>query len=64
MPKLKTHKGTKKVLNIRQSGSIKIGKPGSRHNTGKKPASFSRSCANGSALDKTELKRIKSLIVK
>ena len=22
MPKLKTHKGTKKVLNIRQSGSI------------------------------------------
>ena len=25
MPKLKTHKGTKKVLNVRQSGSIKIG---------------------------------------
>ena len=40
MPKLKTHKGTKKVLKIRKGGSIKIGKPGSRHNTGKKNAKF------------------------
>ena len=30
MPKLKTHKGTKKVLKVRKSGSIKIGRPGSR----------------------------------
>ena len=63
MPKIKTHKGTAKVFTKRKN-DIKIGKPGSRHNTGKKPASFSRSCANGSALDKTDLKRIKSLIVK
>ena len=64
MPKLKSHKGTKKVLNIRQNGSVKIGKPGSRHNTGKKNASFNRSCREGSSLHKTDLKRIKSLIVK
>ena len=62
--KKKTHKGIAKVCKVRPGGTIKIGKPGSRHNTGKKPASFSRSCANGSALDKTDLKRIKSLIVK
>ena len=36
MPKLKTHKGTKKVLKVRKGGSITIGHPGSRHNTGKK----------------------------
>lgn len=30
MPKLKTHKGTKKVLKVRKGGTIKIGKPGSR----------------------------------
>ena len=42
MPKLKTHKGTKKVLKIRKGGTIKIGKPGSRHNTGKKNADFNK----------------------
>ena len=50
MPKMKTHKGTKKVLNVRNSGSIKIGHPGSRHNTGKK---------NATTLSKSDLKRIK-----
>ena len=34
----KTHKGTKKVLNVRQSGSITVGHPGHRHNTGSKNA--------------------------
>ena len=34
--KMKTHKGTKKVLNIRQSGSITVSKQGVLHNTGKK----------------------------
>ena len=42
MPKLKTHKGTNKVLKIRKGGTIKIGKPGSRHNTGKKNAKFNK----------------------
>ena len=62
MPKLKTHKGTKKVLKIRKGGSIKIGRPGSRHNTGKKNSSFNRKNRNGSTLSSSDLKRIKTLI--
>ncbi len=62
MPKLKTHKGTKKVLNQRQSGSIKIGHPGTRHNTGKKNAASNRSGRSASTLNKTDYKRIKSII--
>ncbi len=59
MPKMKTHKGTKKVLNVRNSGSIKIGHPGSRHNTGKKNATANRGKRNQSTLSKSDLKRIK-----
>lgn len=62
MPKLKTHKGTKKVLNVRQSGSIKIGHPGTRHNTGKKNAASNRCGRSASELNKTDYKRIKSII--
>ena len=62
MPKLKTHKGTKKVLNVRDGGSIKIGHPGTRHNTGKKNAASNRNGRSASALNKTDYKRIKSLI--
>ena len=62
MPKLKTHKGTKKVLKIRKGGSIKIGKPGSRHNTGSKSASFNRSCRKGSNLSKADQNRLKNII--
>ena len=62
MPKLKTHKGTKKVLKIRKGGSIKIGKPGSRHNTGSKSASYNRSCRKGSNLSKADHNRLKNLI--
>ena len=36
--KMKTHKGTKKVLNIRQSGSISKSRQGTLHNTGKNSA--------------------------
>ena len=42
MGKLKTHKGMKKVLNVRKSGSITIGHPGTRHNTGDKNADYNR----------------------
>ena len=62
MPKLKTHKGTKKVLNIRQSGSIKIGKPGSRHNTGYKSTNVNRKNRKGSQLSKADFNRLKDLI--
>lgn len=62
MPKLKTHKGTAKVCKVRPGGTVKIGKPGSRHNTGKKNAAFNRTRRKGSSLDKTDLKRIKDLL--
>lgn len=62
MPKLKTHKGTKKVLNIHPSGTITIGRPGSRHNTGKKSSSLNRKNRAGSILSNTDYKRIKSII--
>ena len=54
MPKLKTHKGTKKVLNVRKSGTITIGRPGSRHNTGKKNSAVNRKNRKGSALSKAD----------
>ena len=40
--KLKTHKGTVKVLNVRQRGSITTGHPGANHNTGKHSTKTSR----------------------
>lgn len=62
MPKLKTHKGTKKVLKIRKGGSIKIGKPGSRHNTGKKNASFNKTARKGSTLSRADQNRLRDII--
>ena len=62
MPKLKTHKGTKKVLKIRKGGSIKIGKPGSRHNTGKKNADINRTNRKGSNLSSADKKRLRDII--
>ena len=62
MPKLKTHKGTKKVLKIRKGGSIKIGKPGSRHNTGKKNADYNRDARKGSSLSKADKNRLRDII--
>ena len=62
MPKMKTHKGTKKVLNVRNSGSIKIGRPGSRHNTGKKNAAANRKNRAGSTLNNSDYKRVKDII--
>lgn len=62
MPKLKTHKGTKKVVKVRPGGSIAIGRPGSRHNTGKKSAKVNRKKRSKSLLNITDERRIKSLI--
>ena len=61
MPKIKTHKGTAKVLRKRKN-DIKIGKPSSRHNTGKKSTSFNRSCRKGSNLSKADQNRLKNII--
>ena len=61
MPKLKTHKGTKKVLQERKN-DIKIGHPGTRHNTGKKNATSNRNGRSASSLNKGDYRRIKDLI--
>ena len=61
MPKIKTHKGTAKVFTKRKN-DIKIGKPGSRHNTGAKSASDNRACRKGSNLSKGDQKRLKNII--
>ena len=58
----KTHKGTKKVLNIRQGGSITTGHPGQRHNTGSKSSAFNRNKRSKSELSKSDNKRLKRLI--
>ena len=62
MPKLKTHKGTKKVCNVRPGGTIKIDKPGTRHNTGKKTTAASRKGRAGSTLSASDYKRIKTIL--
>ena len=64
MPKMKTHKGTAKVCKVRPGGSISIGKPGSRHNTGSKSSKFNRACRKGSDLKNADYKRLKDIIGK
>jgi len=60
--KMKTHKGSAKVFRKRKSGSIKITRQGILHNTGKNSSKRSRQKRNGSALHKSDYKRIKDLI--
>lgn len=62
MPKLKTHKGTAKVTKVRPGGTIKIGHPGTRHNTGKKSAASSRDGRSASTLSNSDYKRIKTIL--
>ena len=62
MGKLKTHKGMKKVLNERKSGSITIGHPGQRHNTGSKNAAFNRGKRTRVGLSKADQNRFKDII--
>ena len=59
---MKTHSGLKKVLNIRNSGSISIPNQGMLHNTGKNSAKRSRRKNKGQELSKSDLKRIKDII--
>ncbi len=62
MPKIKTHKGTKKVLKVRKGGTISIGRPGSRHNTGKKSSAINRKNRKGSTLSKADQNRLQNII--
>ena len=61
MPKLKTHKGSKKVFKKRKN-DYKIGHPGSRHNTGAKSTSVNRKNRKGSNLSKADQNRLKNII--
>ena len=61
MPKIKTHKGTAKVMTKRKN-DIKIGKPGSRHNTGSKSQSVNRKNRKGLNLSKADQNRLKNII--
>jgi len=60
--KMKTHKASSKVFKKRQSGSIKITSQGINHNTGKNSAKRSRQKRKGSELNKSDYKRIKTLL--
>ena len=60
--KMKTHKGTKKVLNIRKSGTISVPKQGTLHNTGKRTTKTNRQKRKGSSISKADYSRIKDLI--
>ncbi len=62
MPKIKSHKGIKKTLHVRQSGSIAIGHPGSRHNLGKKSSGTNRKKRTQVALSRGDKRRLKEVI--
>jgi len=57
MPKIKSHKGTQKVI----GNNGKIGHPGTRHNTGKKNAASNRSGRTASRLSKGDARRLKNV---
>ena len=60
MPKIKTHKGSAIVLNKRKN-DVKIGHPGTRHNTGKKNTASNRSGRTESTLSKADANRFKKV---
>ena len=62
MPKMKTHKGYAKKIKKRPGGTIKIGRNGMNHNTGKKNSAYNRTKKKGSMLSKSDLRRIKDII--
>ena len=58
----RTHKGTAKVCNVRPGGTVKIGHPGTRHNTGDKNANFNRKGRTRVGLSKADQNRFKNII--
>lgn len=61
MPKLKTHKGIAKTTNVRPGGTVTIGHPGHRHNTGLRSTSNNRKGRKASIMSHADLKRIKNV---
>ena len=60
--KNKTHKGTAKVTKVRPGGTVKIGHPGTRHNTGKKNAASNRVGRTASQISSGDFKRLKDVL--
>ena len=60
--KLKTHKATKKVLNIRQSGSITRLVAGNNHQTGKKSPKQSKKAGSKVELNKSDFNKLKGVL--
>ena len=58
----RTHKGIAKVCKVRPGGTVKIGTPGSRHNTGKKNAASNRAGRAASTMSKGDYKRLKDVL--
>lgn len=62
MPKQKTHKSTKKVLNVRNSGSITYKKSNGNHKTAKDSSKQVRKRRKAGTLSKANLARLKDVI--
>lgn len=62
MPKMKTHKGTAKVCNIKKGKNISITKAGKNHKTGAKNASYNRSKRTAGTLSSGDYKRLKNVL--
>lgn len=58
--KLKTHKGSKKVIHVCNSGFIKIFKGPKLHYTGKKKSAVGRRDRKSTALSKADYNRLKN----
>ena len=62
MPKQKTHKSTKKVLNVRNSGSITYKKSGGNHKTAKDSSKQVRQRRKQGTASSGDLARLKRVI--
>ena len=62
MPKQKTHKSTKKVLNVRNSGSITYKKSGGNHKTAKDSSKQVRQRRKSGVASKGDMARLKRAI--
>ncbi len=62
MPKQKSHKATKKVLNVRNSGSITYKKSGGNHQTNKDTSKQVRKRRIKGALTNSEANKLKAVI--
>ena len=62
MPKLKTHKGTRKRFKITKSGKVKRGKPGRRHLLSVKTTKRKRQLRKAGECSPGDTARIKKLL--